>query len=224
MKRVILLVLVFLLLPAIASAATIEGAVYDLSLERAADVVVEIDTAPKQQVIAKEGQYSFEVGLGEYILSARQLSDGRVVASVSESISVESEGNYTLDLILFPNLSEEAQILQEIEGMDVEDLLEARPDYSLFILVGIGLLAVLLAALFLKVRRLKPVREPRLPEDLERMVRFIKKEGGRATQKAIRKELGLSEAKISLMVADLEARGAVKKVKKGRGNIIILKK
>ncbi|MFC1723099.1 hypothetical protein ACFL0V_03090 [Nanoarchaeota archaeon] len=51
---------------------------------------------------------------------------------------------------------------------------------------------------------------------------ILKKEGGRATQKEIRKHIPLSEAKISLMIAELESQGKVKKVKKGRGNIIIL--
>ncbi|MHC1584962.1 MAG: helix-turn-helix transcriptional regulator, partial [Candidatus Syntropharchaeia archaeon] len=34
--------------------------------------------------------------------------------------------------------------------------------------------------------------------------------------------LSLSEAKISLMITDLENRGLVTKIKKGRGNVIIL--
>ena len=53
---------------------------------------------------------------------------------------------------------------------------------------------------------------------------MIRKEGGRATQKDIRKQIPLSEAKISLMLAELEHKGVVEKIKKGRGNIIILKK
>ena len=53
---------------------------------------------------------------------------------------------------------------------------------------------------------------------------MLKEEGGRATQKAKRKEIQLSEAKISLMIEELEHKGIVEKIKKGRGNIIILKK
>ncbi len=62
-----------------------------------------------------------------------------------------------------------------------------------------------------------------MPEDLRRAVEIIKKEGGRITQKELRKRLGYSEAKVSLIIADLERRGIVEKVKKGRGNIIFLK-
>ena len=214
----------FLLIPVICSAATIQGAVYDISLERVSDVVVEINTVPKQQLIAKDGYYSFNVGKGNYTLSARQLKGGQAVASVTENISVQAEGVYTLDLVLFPGFSEEGELLQEIGGMELEDLLEERADYSLFILAGMLIIAVFLAALFIRVSRIGPVQEPGLPVELEKVLKFIKKEGGRVTQKDIRKEFGFSEAKISLMVADLEGRGAVKKIKKGRGNIIILKK
>ena len=61
-------------------------------------------------------------------------------------------------------------------------------------------------------------------KDLNKIVEIIKEEGGRVTQKEIRKQIPLSEAKISLMVAELGHKGVIQKIKKGRGNIIILKK
>ena len=76
-------------------------------------------------------------------------------------------------------------------------------------------------------RHKKPESEEKIKgneDDLEQMVKIIKKEGGRTTQKDIRKQIPLSEAKISLMIAELEHKGAIEKIKKGRGNIIILKK
>jgi uncharacterized membrane protein len=36
--------------------------------------------------------------------------------------------------------------------------------------------------------------------------------------------LPYSEAKVSLIVSDLESRGIIKKIKKGRGNILIINK
>jgi len=49
-------------------------------------------------------------------------------------------------------------------------------------------------------------------------------EEGRITQTELRTRLPYSEAKVSLLVADLEDRGLIKKIKKGRGNILILQK
>ncbi|PIU72321.1 hypothetical protein COS79_03525, partial [Candidatus Woesearchaeota archaeon CG06_land_8_20_14_3_00_33_13] len=56
------------------------------------------------------------------------------------------------------------------------------------------------------------------------IIKIIKDNKGRVTQKEIRKQIPLSEAKISLMITELEDKGIVKRIKKGRGNIIILSK
>ncbi len=60
-------------------------------------------------------------------------------------------------------------------------------------------------------------------KDLDALMSFIRKEDGRTTQKDIRRQFPLSEAKISLMIAELEDKGLIKKIKQGRGNIIVLK-
>ncbi|MGV8150973.1 MAG: helix-turn-helix transcriptional regulator [Candidatus Woesearchaeota archaeon] len=50
---------------------------------------------------------------------------------------------------------------------------------------------------------------------------LIIKENERITQKELRKHFPLSEAKISLIISELEHEGKIKKIKKGRGNILI---
>ncbi|MBN2458300.1 hypothetical protein JXB31_04180 [Candidatus Woesearchaeota archaeon] len=52
------------------------------------------------------------------------------------------------------------------------------------------------------------------------VLNILKKEK-RITQKEIRKQLPDSEAKISLVISEFESKGIIKKIKKGRGNIII---
>jgi len=61
-----------------------------------------------------------------------------------------------------------------------------------------------------------------LPDDLKEVIEILTRSDGRITQKDLRGKLRCSEAKVSLMIADLEARGLIQKIKKGRGNIIIL--
>ncbi|AKB85644.1 hypothetical protein MCMEM_1591 [Methanococcoides methylutens MM1] len=61
-----------------------------------------------------------------------------------------------------------------------------------------------------------------LPSDLQEVLDIIRSSGGRITQKDLRSKLSYSEAKVSLIVSDLENRGLVEKFKKGRGNIIII--
>jgi uncharacterized membrane protein len=60
-----------------------------------------------------------------------------------------------------------------------------------------------------------------LPADLHELYALIMKNGGRVTQKELRGEMKYSEAKVSLMLDDLEDRGHIKKIRKGRSNIII---
>ncbi len=64
--------------------------------------------------------------------------------------------------------------------------------------------------------------ESAIPSDLQEVLSIIRGRDGRITQKDLRLLLNCSEAKASLMITDLEDRGLVKKVKKGRGNVIIL--
>ena len=64
-----------------------------------------------------------------------------------------------------------------------------------------------------------------LDPELKKIIDVLKEHGGRATQKDIRKKYpSLSEAKISLMITELQHKDIVQKVKKGRGNIIWLKR
>jgi uncharacterized membrane protein len=60
--------------------------------------------------------------------------------------------------------------------------------------------------------------------ELHELHNIISKKGGIVTQKDLRKEVIYGEAKVSLMIADLEDRGLIQKIKKGRTNIIILEK
>lgn len=216
---------VLLLLPATAQAATVYGNVYDLSLERVPGALVEVNSTPGQQMVAENGSYMFEVAPGDYLVSSSRLENGALVSSAREAILIVEEGDYRVDLILFPSFEEDEAMFEEAGRIDVGELDfpgEAQ-DYSLYVLIGVVIVIAVLALVLVKVSRLKPVKEERLPEDLENTLKVIRRQGGRTTQKEIRKALGLSEAKVSLMVADLEERGLVRKIRKGRGNIVTLK-
>ena len=65
-------------------------------------------------------------------------------------------------------------------------------------------------------------KEEEMDEDLNNIYNIIKKEK-RITQKELRKDSILSEAKISLIITQLEKENKIQKIKKGRINIIILK-
>jgi len=228
--KVLVYMLIGIFLISAVNAATIYGVVYDLSLKKVNNARVEINTSPKQVFIAKNGSYSFNVPNGFYTIKAQLIQKNTVLASVQENITIRQPGEYVLDLILFPDVEEG---IEEIDFDVNEDVLGIERNYVLIVFV---ILVVLLAGIefyyyFRKIKSSKEeikggkiVEKEEQKDDLGQIIKIIKQEGGRTTQKEIRKHIPLSEAKISLMIAELEHKGVVEKIKKGRGNIVILKK
>lgn len=66
--------------------------------------------------------------------------------------------------------------------------------------------------------------EQEQPGYIDRTLDIIRKHDGRITQKELRKELiEISESKVSLILTELEHTNKIEKVKRGRGNVILLK-
>ena len=204
-----------------ASGALIHGSVYDLELNILRQAVVEIDTTPQQLMVSQNGSYAFSVPPGSYVITARQTKLDLVAA---ENITVSQEGEYVLDLILFPDLSPEEGFLNETLDVPEYDEPPVRLPVTGIVLLVLAVLAGL-AWWYWKKRKQEPVPEEKnvsAKADLEEILAFVRKEGGRTTQKDLRRAIPYSEAKISLMIAELESQGKLKKIKKGRGNILVL--
>jgi len=73
-----------------------------------------------------------------------------------------------------------------------------------------------------EIRTLPPVKVVGLPDDLNQVLNVVRESGGRINQVELRQKLPYSEAKVGLMISDLEDRGLVRKIQKGRGNIVVL--
>ena len=232
--KVLMYLFIWVVLVSLANAATIHGTVYDLSLKKMSNARVEINTSPKQFLIAQNGSYAFNVPNGLYTIKAQLIQKNDVIASVQENITIRQEGSYVLDLILFPDVEEG---VEDINIEVYENVVETN-DKKYSTLIGAVILLALVAistAIYYFKKRKKQEKETVKNEDkktgekhengdLGQIIKIIRQEGGRATQKDIRKQIPLSEAKISLMIAELEHKGIIEKIKKGRGNIIILKK
>lgn len=215
---IILSLFIFLVVLQSTLAATIYGTIYDSSLTKATPVKISIDTIPGQFMISKDSDYSFEVSAGTYTLIAEQYLYKEKIAEMQEEITVTNEGIYRLDLILFP-------IFEEFDVHETDFITESLDELSqknfrlLYITISLLLITITLVFFFLTKKKKKKVP---ITSDLNQLYQFIKKQK-RTTQKEIRKNFPLSEAKISLMITDLESQDKIKKIKKGRGNVIIIK-
>lgn len=241
------LVLLLLLCVDVASAATISGTIYDISLNRVNNAIVEINTIPNQRLVAKDGSYSFSVPVGDYRIVAGHKSIEQALMT-QEDISVKDDGDYVLDLFMFPELDEELVD----EDFVIDPRVIGKTNYLAYVIVFavvfVLILLTVLAFVYYKKLTNKPsiakedekgkeeakhkeedknkeTRQTQAEEpDIDKMLDFIKRNDGRVTQKEIRKEFPLSEAKISLMLTELEHKGLVKRIKKGRGNVVVLNK
>lgn len=222
MKKLLLL-LVFLILIESCLAATIHGTIYDENLDVIKNAVVEVDSTPNQRFVAKDGAYSFTLPEGTYTITTKYDDH-----ATKEEIVIEEEGDYVLDLFLFPSFEDEDELMGGIEEISIEDeyFEEGKKIKTSYLISGLIILLVL-GVIFYFLKPKKPEIKSGIEDtedETEKYLDFIKKQGGRTTQKEIRKHFPMSEAKISLVITELEHRGKVEKIRKGRSNIIILKK
>lgn len=225
MKK-LLMILFFLISLNSVFAANIQGNIYDIDLNKLENSILIINTKPEQTIVLRESSYALDIPKGNYKIKAFYYENGFLEAYVEEELSVYDEGNYTLDLILFPSLAEE-DILFNQSNFEFESGVGLEKTIPTLFGIVIALAIILFFIFKFRKRSIKGNLEKELGSKLDdilltNVLDVIKKNDGRTTQKAIRKELKISEAKLSLILSQLENEGKIKKIKKGRGNIIVL--
>ena len=206
MRYIVLLLSLIILLPLI-SGAKIQGMIYDFELDILNKSVISIGPSNKQIYVSRDGTYTLNVPIGEYNIIARR--DPNLISR--ETIIVDKEGNYSLDLVLRP----ESELLME------ETPSQNSVNNTVYYLIGVLIALFIFGSIIYFFKKKKKVVGD--DELTSQVVSIIKKEGGRINQKDLRKQMPYSEAKISLIISELEKKDKIKKLKKGRGNIIILK-
>ncbi len=224
MFSLILLLLIFSLILPGAFAAKVYGNIYGPGLELLNNAIVKVNSTPEQIYVAKNGKYVFELPLGIYKIEAYYRDDYSVYAE--EIVNIQKEGNYIIDLILLEPLEEDLfindSIMDEIESLFIEEP-KRQPSVWLWIIIIVIVVGLIISGIYVLKKRKKQQAELISSDDVKQKIFEIIKKEKRILQKEIRKRIGMSEAKVSLVLAELEAEGKIKKIKKGRGNIIIYK-
>jgi len=214
-------------------------------------VEIEENATRVQYKVTSDGTYSFDISPGSYVLKAKYYINNILEFSGEEKLQIDKpDESRNLDLLLFPPTDLDNEYLGDINLTgELEPKETDMTNYIsvIFVILFILIFSALIFHFPGKKRMMKrvipapdipePVEIPpeppentakpienktrELPDDLRELYDMILKKGGRTTQKEIRKDAKYGEAKVSLMLADLENRGLVKKIKKGRSNIII---
>jgi uncharacterized membrane protein len=229
MKSIIALVFAALLIQS-CSAATIQGKLFEWeSLQKIESAIIDVNSIPPQRVVAENGDYRFTVPDGVYSIVAMQFIKGKLARIAKETILVEGEGTFVMDLVLREATESD---LGAVQGKGFEaGLFEETGESGGTILAAFLFLAAGLATVgygIAKKAKSRQGRESQKHEALDKyaveVLEILRRSGNRLTQKELREKCqGCGEAKISLVLTELEAMGKIKKIKKGRGNIIILK-
>ena len=112
-------VLWLLVLPSV-FAATIHGTIYDFGLNQLPNSIIEINSTPRQQMVAKDGTYSFTVPAGTYLLHAWH---NKTESEFDESITAVADGDYVIDLILLPNIDRDDEFFIDAD-VPIEELVK----------------------------------------------------------------------------------------------------
>ncbi|MBI5392191.1 hypothetical protein HZB00_04270 [Candidatus Woesearchaeota archaeon] len=222
MKKSIILMLFWIVcLALIVQAATIQGTVYDLSLKKVDNVLVEINSVPIQRMLVQQGKYQFQVPSGEYTITVKE---GKGFSEIveQEKTNIKDEGIFNVDLFIFPSLNESTEIGIVSPTHEAEKLLSETESMNPLVWVSFLLLLIILASFVVWKKQRKQQIQPE-ENSTGRIIEILKKEQGRMNQRDLRKHFPFSEAKMSLMLTELEAKGKIERIKKGRGNIIVLR-
>jgi uncharacterized membrane protein len=243
--RLIYFFMMFILTIPLVSSAIIQGSVYDLSFNKITDGIITIDTTPIQTKVLENGEYKFEVPNGTYILTAKKYENNVLTQYINQSIKVNSDGNFVLDLILFPvDETNDLLNINEDNNLNLYFEKEEKTPISKYVIYSLLVLAILVS-FYLKYKKYHPNNSPKHnkrevketktektqpiidekynteSEDLEKHVLEFITEQNTTSQLEIRTKFPqYSEAKISLVISKLESENKIKKYKKGRANII----
>jgi len=215
-------------------AANLSGSVYSMdSFDAVRGVVVKAEGASTHQTFSMDGTYEMDIPAGEYTVKAFYYVEGNLEGYAEDRITL-GEGGASYDFVLFAPDEFEGVVGFDLPAMD-EEMPESRQDWTPFLVAGGVLLVVIAAAYFFLTRKRPeekgmqkeeeklPAEKKELDEEEKKVLDILRNSEGMRNQKELREIMKCTEAKMSLLISGLEAQGYVKRIKKGRENIIKLK-
>lgn len=225
--------------------ATVYGDIYNAEdFEKTQNVILRINGPVIAQYFIKEGNYSVELPPGSYVFQAFYYDNGTLkYISYDQLVVGENESSILFDIILLT-----PAMISQLYGVRVEDAFYGKNNglvdeqakgqgidaIAIFAVVVCLLLAAAIFAYFFLQKNQKNAQtaeEPEgeamhsihdLGEDEKNVIRLLESNEGRMLQRELRQQLKFSETKMSLLLDELEVNKIIKRIKRGRGNIVKL--
>ncbi|MGV8176500.1 MAG: helix-turn-helix transcriptional regulator [Candidatus Bilamarchaeaceae archaeon] len=203
------------------------------------DTLISVSDSSAKVVFQKlfDSPYSLSLQPGEYEVFAGHYVNGTLISFCRHKVRVSSIP-MELDLLLIPYDIQSLVPDASLPSRNIADILKAPakgigiPEEYLILAFAVFIAVIILVAYTLLNKR-NAASSPMQPEpqgprvldvDCAKVMKIIQENEGRMVQKEIREILNFSETKMSLIVAELEASGLIKRIKKGRENILKLVK
>ena len=196
-----------LFLLSMAHGAYISGDIYTADgMQKLEDAVIKIKgDGFSYYLVSEKSNYSIQLPDGRYEITAEYYGDeGELLYTASENLYLSGE-DAKLDLVLIHPASDNLLI---------------------FAVFGVIVMGVILFWVGRRVSKapMKPghakSEKKELDEEAKKVLQVLDSSEGRMTQKELKETLNYSDSKISLILAELEHEGHIKRFKRGRGNII----
>ncbi|MFA5050265.1 MAG: hypothetical protein WC501_04625 [Candidatus Micrarchaeia archaeon] len=195
-------ILFVLVLFSISYPSFIHGNIYSSDMNKLDNVFIKIEGSFSYYKVAESSNYSLFLPEGEYLISASSFDESGNLMYYFENNIIVNEEDQKIDLVLEP----------------------VSNSYLFYIIAILLIIVITLSFKFFKKEEKKqevsiPVTNV-LDENSKKVLQTIESFEGRCTQKELKQSLNFSDAKLSLILTELESLSKIKKFKRGRGNII----
>ncbi|MFH1785133.1 MAG: hypothetical protein ABH842_01775 [Candidatus Micrarchaeota archaeon] len=227
------LLVLFMLCLTLLHSTTISGKIYDAdNMKPLNNTIITVENSDNNVVLQQvcDSPYNVEIETGNYTFRAYYFDNGSLKYYSDYNIQV-NQNNMQLDLILMPyellslspgfNPPPAVNPSNTVNNSNPND--QTIVDYSLYIIVLAIVIVFTLAWFFLRKTPVTSL-EPELDDDCIKVLKILGENEGRMVQKELREILKFSETKMSIIITELEVSGYIKKIKKGRGNVLKLVK
>lgn len=194
-------------------------------LTRLDNVLIKISGTNSMQFLTNK-TYSINLSEGNYTIRATHFREGKIDYITEDQVSFDGSSK-KFDIVLIPNelfeltpkqnntTNQTSEIPREDLGIKIENL----------IIAGVGSLILVAIFLFAYGRRKKPSDAPKtelppLKHEEKEVLRIIGENNGKMYQKELREILNYSEAKMSILIGELEKRGEISREKIGRDKLL----